>query len=119
MTEFAINVVAYGDNAGLGAWLDGHYRQHLKYNSILAGKTPAVVLPEFPILYWPVFGGGSYNEIKTWLDFHENWHEQLRPQANVTGSNLSDLEWTNPQYWYDWIDYHNAEHALLDKAFGA
>jgi len=35
-TEFQPNIVAYGDVAGFGQWLAGHFRQHLNYNNHLA-----------------------------------------------------------------------------------
>jgi hypothetical protein len=113
-TEFQPNTVVYGDVAGLGAWSDGHFRQHLRYNAVLAKRTPAVVLPEFPIMYF----GGNRQEIRFWLNAHENWHELLRPIAGVTGANLADLDFDDPRYFYSWQDTHNIEHALLDQAFG-
>ncbi len=116
-SEFAINQVEYGDVAGMGAWSDGHYRQHLRYNAVLAGRSPSVIIPTFPIFYFPIFGGNP-TEIKFWLDSHENWHEQIRPFANITGANFADLDYRNPLYFYEWQDTHNAEHALLDSAFG-
>jgi hypothetical protein len=114
-TEFSPNTVQYGDAAGLGAWSDGHFRQHLRYNAVLAARTPAVVLPEFPILN--AFQGNR-QEIRFWLNAHENWHEQLRPFANVSGANLADLDIDNERLFYEWQDTHNIEHALLDQAFG-
>lgn len=117
-TEFQPNTVAYGDTAGLGAWSDGHYRQHLRYNAILASQTNPIVLPEFPIFYFPLFGGDE-KEIRFWLDSHESWHELLRPIANITSANLADLDYKDPDYFYEWQDTHNAEHTLLDLAFGA
>ncbi len=116
-SEFAINQIEYGDTVGMGLWSDGHYRQHLRYNAVLAGRSPPVLLPTFPIFYFPIFDGND-TEIRFWLNSHESWHELLRPIANVTGADLSDLDYKNPQYFYEWVDTHNAEHALLDAAFG-
>lgn len=116
-SEFANNTVLYGDVVGIGVWADGHYRQHLRYNDVLAKRTPPVILPDFPIFWFPLFSG-TRKEIRFWLDSHEQWHEQLRPVANITGPNFADLDWTKEAYFYDWIDTHNVEHDLLDRAFG-
>jgi hypothetical protein len=114
-SEFQANIVAFGDQAGLGLWSDGHYRQHLRYNSTLAARTPPVIIQTFPILY---LVGLSKPEVVFWLDSHEKWHELIRPYAHVTGVNLSGFDITTPNAWYEWQDLHNAEHLLLDKAFG-
>lgn len=113
-TFFLPNQIAFGDKAGLGLWLIGHYRQHVRYNSVLAAKTPPVIIDEFPILNW----GESEREIKDWLNSHENWHQLIRQFANVTGADLSALDTSNPDQWYSWMDVHNNEHALIDSAFG-
>jgi len=115
-SEFAANVVAFGDQPGLGLWADGHYRQHLRYNSALAARTPAVVIAPFPILH---LVGLAKPEIVFWLDSHEKWHELVRPFANVTGVDLSGFDITKPAAFYEWQDLHNAEHLLLDQAFNA
>lgn len=116
-TEFQITDILYGDVAGMGMWSDGHYRQHLRYNAKLATNTPPVILPDFPIFYCPLFSG-SRKEIRFWLDAHEKWHELLRPIANITGPNFSDLQWEKEAYFYDWLDVHTAEHNLLDRRLG-
>jgi hypothetical protein len=114
-SEFQANVVAFGDQPGLGLWSDGHYRQHLRYNGVLAARAPPVVIQTFPILY---FVGLAKPEIVFWLDSHEKWHELIRPYANVSSIDLSGFDITTPNAWYEWQDLHNAEHLLLDQAFG-
>lgn len=113
--DFIANTVVFGDIPGLGAWEVGHYRQHLDYNAHLAAKTPPVIIPVFPIFR---LVGLTQSEIVFWLDAHENWHEQIRPFANVTGLNLSYFDVRNPDSFYEWQDLHNAEHQLIDQAFG-
>lgn len=115
MTEFSASTVVFGDLPGLGLWETGHYRQHLNYNTVLAKRTPAVIIPIFPILN---LVGLSQQEAVFWLDAHEKWHELIRPYANVTDVNLSYFDITNPDSFYEWQDLHNAEHTLIDKAFG-
>lgn len=117
-TEFQVNQVSYGDTIGIGLWADGHFRQHLRYNATLAAQPTPVILPEFPILFCPLFSQASRREIKFWLDSHEKWHELLRPIVNITSADFSTLNWDKPAEWYDWQDLHAVEHQLLDRAFG-
>jgi hypothetical protein len=112
-TEFALNVFAFGDAAGNGEWLVGHYRQHLRYNSVLSSRTPPVLIPEFPIL---TVEGGNIGR-KSWLDGHASWHNLLRPIANVTGIDLAIVNMDDESQFYSWMDAHNQEHSLLDIAF--
>jgi hypothetical protein len=113
-TEFAINVFAFGDAAGNGEWLIGHYRNHLQYNAKLAARTPPVLLPEFPIL---AVEGGKIGR-RSWLDSHQSWHELLRPLAGATGVDLSTVDLDNENEFTQWMGAHAAEHAFLDQAFG-
>jgi hypothetical protein len=113
-TEFALNTFAFGDTAGAGEWLVGHYRQHLRYNGVLRGRTPPIVIPEFAIL---TIEGGDRGR-KFWLDAHSNWHQLLRPFANITGIDLAVVDLNDQAQFYSWIDAHNQEHALLDRVFG-
>lgn len=114
-TEFLANTVVFGDQPGLGEWEIGHFRQHLRYNGVLAARSPAVVIPVFPIMN---LVGMTDQEVFFWLDAHENWHEQIRPFANVTGINLSFFDVRSPDSFYEWQDLHSAEHNLIDRAFG-
>jgi hypothetical protein len=113
-SEFSPNLFEFGDIAGNGAWLDGHYRQHLRYNDVLAGQTPPIIINVYPIL---VVQAGELGR-KDWLNSHENWHELVRPFANITSIDLSDVDLSDPNKFYEWMDLHNQEHAALDQAFG-
>lgn len=114
-SQFQANLVAFGDRAGLGEWEVGHYRQHLAYNAHLAGLTPPVILPDFPIFR---LVGINRTEVLFWLNYHEKWHELIRPFANVTDIDLSEFDIMKPAVWYEWQDLHNSEHLLFDQAFG-
>jgi hypothetical protein len=113
-TEFALNTFEFGDVAGNGAWLIGHFRNHLQYNAVLAARTPPVLLPEFPIM---AVEAGKIGRT-SWLNSHQNWHELLRPLANTTGIDLSEVNMDNESEFYQWIDAHNAEHKFFDQFFG-
>ncbi|HEX8838784.1 MAG TPA: hypothetical protein VF748_17710 [Candidatus Acidoferrum sp.] len=113
-SQFQPNTVAYGDAAGLGLWLVGHYRQHLAYNAFLAGQTVPIEIPTYNIL---TVNGGNIG-MRFWLEDHQSWHEDVRPFANVTGIDLSEVDMNNEEQFYSWIDLHNQEHAAIDTAFG-
>lgn len=113
-TEFGANIFQFGDVAGRGEWEIGHYRQHLRYQVVLAGLTPARVLPDYPIMRI----GETKAEVKSWLGSHEVLHELLRPLANITGVNLANVDMESPSAFYAWMDTHNLEHQLFDIAFG-
>jgi hypothetical protein len=112
-TQFELNTLVYGDDAGLGEWLIGHFRQHLAYNSHLASQTTPVVLDTFNLMTIE----GGYEGLRFWLDAHNSWHELVRPYANVTGVDLSIVDWRKKDEWYEWVDLHNQEHAAIDNAF--
>ena len=97
-------------------WEVGHYRQHLAYNAFLAAKTPPIIIPEFPILTFL----SQKDEVvrKFGLNMHEQWHEQVRPFANVQSVDLSEVNLDNQKSFYEWMDSHNQEHSLIDTAFG-
>jgi hypothetical protein len=113
-TEFSPNLFQFGDVAGNGAWLDGHYRQHLRYNNVLAARTPPVVLPVFPIL---TVEAGQVGR-RDWLNSHENWHELIRPFTAATGIDLSMVNLDDENQFYAWMDLHNYEHNLFDLSLG-
>lgn len=113
-TQFSPNLYSFGDDAGLGAWLDGHFRQHLAYVNFLATKTPPQLIPVYNI--FTVTGGKAGRRF--WLDAHEKWHEAVRPFANITGVDLSVVDMDDQLQFYEWLDLHNQEHAAIDAAFG-
>lgn len=113
-TEFALNTLEFGDQAGWGEWLVGHFRQHLRYNLALAIRSPPIIIQEYPIL--TVEGG--QRGLRFWLDSHSSWHDAVRPFANVTGIDLSEVDFSKEGEFYQWIDLHNQEHAAFDQVFG-
>jgi hypothetical protein len=113
-SQFQPNTLEWGDVVGLHVWEVGHYRQHLVYQQVLAARTPPVIIASYPIFHV----GDRQQELRFWLTSHEQLHEILRSYTNVTGPVLSDVNFSKEGEFYDWIDIHNTEHALLDKAFG-
>lgn len=113
-SQFQLNTLAFGDSAGWGEWLIGHYRQHLAYVTVLATRATPIEINIQPIL--SIDGGET--GLRFWLDAHANWHNDIRPYANVTGIDLSQVNFHNQWEFYGWVDLHNQEHAALDQAFG-
>jgi hypothetical protein len=114
-TEFQVTLVEFGDEIGFGAWQTGHARQHLRYLSVLAARSPPVILPDVPLFRI----GATRNEVKEWLRTHYfDVHVHLREQTGLTGSDFSNVDFSNPKFFYDFLDLHNTEHTLIDQALG-
>lgn len=116
MSEFKQNIFVWGDLSGLGLWEIGHFRAHLAWNAALAGLTTPIIIAVWPIMN--LTSAKDDNEVKFWKDAHENWHAQVRQFTNVTGVDLSFVDFKDEKSFYEWQDLHNSEHALIDHAFG-
>jgi hypothetical protein len=113
VNDFQLNLVEWGDLAGLGAYEIGHYRQHRNYIDALAAQN--IFIPDVPIMHMV---GLDREQFEGWLNIHESLHEILRAHAGITGVNLSPLNLDDPQAFYNWQEAHAAEHRALDIAFG-
>jgi hypothetical protein len=121
---FLLNLVAYGDRVGLGAYETGHFLQHLQYLNALAAK--GITMPDYDILRLGPgpeaepdrFLGDNANHLLSWLNDHEAIHEILRQQANASGTNLSQLDPDSAESWELWQEAHRIQHAQLDAHFG-
>ena len=113
MNLFQMNLVLYGDQAGLGAYEIGHFLQHQQYLQILAGSN--VILPDYNILH---MRSENENEFISWLNAHETMHVFLRQQTNVSGSDLSWFDPRSPESFEVWQEAHRFEHGLFDQHFG-
>lgn len=113
-SEFDPNVFIFQDRAGQGRWEIGHYRQHVRYNQVLASFATPVIIPIQPLMTM----GNTDLERRIFLNSHENLHEAIRPYANVTGIDLSLVDFEDEEEFYSWMDVHAQEHALIDAAFG-
>ncbi len=114
MTEFDPSVFLSGDRAGQGRWEVGHYRQHLHYLSHLAALAVPVQVPDHPLLVI----GKTNLERRVWLQDHAQIHNLMRTYANVTGIDLSAVDFDDEEQFSVWLDSHATEHELIDAAFG-
>ncbi|HKD74052.1 MAG TPA: hypothetical protein VKB76_01100, partial [Ktedonobacterales bacterium] len=106
---FQLNLVLYGDRAGLGAYEVGHFLQHQQYAAILASR--GVILPDYDILHMQSV---NENAFVWWLNQHQTIHELLAQQSNVSGVDLSFLDPQSPEMWEWWQGAHRAHHAGFD-----
>jgi len=106
---FQPDVVLPKDPAGFGRWLTGHYYEHISLRKAAAALAVPVIVPDYDILGWrdePEFVNG-------WLQNHEAMHNQLRVGANLTGIDLSLVDFSNDEEFLEWIDDHRLEHQQL------
>jgi len=102
------------DPAGFGRWLIGHYLEHQEFITLANQLSPPVPIPDFALQSWgdePIF-------VSSWLNAHANIHLALRVPANVTGIDLSDVDLTDDDQWYQWMLDHSSEHASLRSFYG-
>lgn len=112
--NFSPDVCLPKDPAGFGAWLTGHYYEHLVMAKKAASLITPVAVPNFDILSWrdePEFVTG-------WLNNHEAIHVQLRFGANLTGIDFSLVDFSNDEEFSEWLDDHAQEHADLRQIYG-
>lgn len=115
---FQLNLVLFGDRAGLGAYEVGHFLQHQQYLQILAGQGNLTV-PDYNILHMASDEEGfSESEFAWWLSQHQAIHLALSRVANTSAADLSYLDPKSRDSWEIWQEAHRAEHRLLDAHFG-
>lgn len=108
--EFLINLVAYGDQPGLGLYSIGHYRQHRNYQAALAKQN--VFIQDMPIMNMITH---NLEEYQAWLQIHESLHQQLRSITKSFGFGLGDLDPRSAQAFLQWQQNHRDEHGNFDR----
>jgi len=111
---FQPDIVAPKDPAGFGFWLAGHFYEHRQMAAFCASLNPPFIIPDYDIYGWR----DEPEIIATWLLRHEQIHEALRVPANVTGIDLSLVNFKDDDQFLEWMDDHADEHRLLRNAFG-
>lgn len=107
--DFQPDTVLPKDPVGFGQWRNGHYREHLQLRQICFTLSPPVDIPDYDILSWrdePQF-------VQEWLVSHEALHVQLRAVCNVTGTDLSLVDFSDDEQWFEWMDAHALEHQIF------
>lgn len=114
MISFQPDICLPDDDAGLGAWLIGHYREHLILAQKCLALSPSVIVPNYDILAWRK----ETELIKQWLQSHESIHQVLRSACNVTGSDLSLVDFNDSEEILDWMGDHATEHQNFRTVLG-
>ena len=82
--------------------------------AIVGALTPSYNVPDYDIVAWkddPKF-------VQQWLVAHESIHEVLRTACNVTGSDLSLVDFSKDDEFSIWMDTHAQEHIYFRQALG-
>jgi len=110
MPQFSPDQCSFGDLAGMGAWDVSHGREHIQFIQALAGL--GVNLPDPDLLSLLTAGGAQRSQVQA----HAAHHQQLRAALGVQGTDLGQVNFTDPNDFYSWLGYHAQEHALLRQA---
>jgi hypothetical protein len=114
MINFQPDVVLPKDPIGFGLWLTGHYREHLQMNAVCIALTPSIHVPNYDIFGWK----DDAKAVQQWLVAHESMHQVLRTVANVSGADLSLVDFSKDDEFLDWMDDHATEHGYFRTALG-
>src|SRR5215469_13521978 len=115
MALFVHDQAIFGDAAGFGIWRLEHAYEHTQFVQVLAARSPPLLLSDYPFLDWHDNKGFQ----TTWLDTHSRTHDFLRQVTGVGGyDELADVNFDEPQQWYDWMGGHSQEHRDLRSALG-
>lgn len=95
------------DPAGWGLLLNGHAQEHELFRTTLLSFNVPIVVPSFDILSWrdePEF-------VQQWLVNHEAIHESIRSVTGVGGNDLSLVDLSKDDEFFEWLDDHAQEHS--------
>ena len=102
------------DPTGFGVWLIEHYYEHREFVALGLQQTPTQFIPDYAILDWSDQPGLQ----KQWLSAHQDIHNSLRAWTGVQGIDLATVDLSDHAAWFDWLDAHAQEHALIETALG-
>jgi hypothetical protein len=114
MPLFFHDIYVFGDQDAAAVWRQEHQYEHTQFVTLFQGQPNPVDLPDYDLTSWqedPAFR-------TMWLTAHESVHELLRDLTGVTGVNLADVDLTQEDEFYDWLDDHSTEHAEIRTALG-
>ena len=114
MPQFSPDQVTFQDIAGYGAWDIGHAREHLQFVQVLSQQTPAIVIPDYDFLTFFSAGPAVQSQVQS----HSDAHNLLRQALGITGIDLSEVDLTKSNDFYNWLGYHATEHATMRQVLG-
>ena len=114
MPQFSPDQVTFQDVAGYGAWDIAHHREHLQFVQVLSQQTPAIVITDYDFMSFLTSG----QAVKSQVQSHSDAHNLLRQALNIQGIDLSEVDLTQSNDFYNWLGYHASEHAAMRQALG-
>jgi len=114
MPQFQPDIATFGDIAGYGAFDIGHAREHMQFVVTLQQQTPTVLIPDFDFMQFLTAGQAR----KSIVQSHAQSHQLLRAALGLTGTDLSAVDLDKQDDFYNWLGYHQSEHALIRQSLG-
>jgi hypothetical protein len=114
MPQFSPDQVTFDDGPGLGMWDDNHGREHMQFAQVLAGQTPAVLIPSYDFLQF-LTAGSARRSIQ---ESHQKSHDQLGQILGITATDFSAYDLSKPDDFYNFLGYHATTHAQIRQALG-
>lgn len=115
MALFFHDIYLFGDPSGAAVWRREHQAEHTQFVQIFLAQASPKPVDDFDFMSWQ---DDSKPFLAFWLNSHETVHEQLRALTGVSGVDLSEVDLTKPDEFYEWLDVHRSEHILLRTAMG-
>ena len=114
MPQFQPDTVTFNDIPGLGMWDDNHHREHQQFVEVLAGQTPAVLIPNYDLLQM-LTAGSAHSSI---VPSHNQSHALLRQITGVAGTDYSQYDLSKEDDFYNFTGFHATEHAAIRAVLG-
>ncbi|HEY6254037.1 MAG TPA: hypothetical protein VI685_29135 [Candidatus Angelobacter sp.] len=81
---------------------------------IFQSETTPIFIPDYNFALW----SDDKKVQAAWLEAHEATHQALRTFTGVSGIDLADVDLSQDDQFFEWMDDHAAEHADLRGALG-
>lgn len=112
--NFQPDFCAPRDPAAFGQWLTGHYYEHQVFRKKCLTLTPKIIVTDYDILGWR----DEPKLVQQWLVAHESIHQTLRAVCNVTGADLSLVDFSDNDQFNEWMGDHASEHQIFRSVLG-
>ena len=97
--------------AELEAWASAHASHHRDINRVIYQLTK-VSLPEFVLE--PI----NPKDTGVWEDQHQQMHQNMDAILGISGVDLTNVDFTNPQLLTGWIQLNSTEHFQAANILG-
>jgi hypothetical protein len=114
MPQFSPDQCTFNDIPGMAQWDDSHYREHVQFIQVLAGATPAILLPDYDLLQMLTAREGRSAVINS----HNVAHRLLQQICGFTGTDYSQYDLAQEGDFYSFLSYHAADHAQIRSFLG-